>query len=664
MASDSDTSRLSPKRPPETLEDPDVSPNKRLKTLSSPPPSPSKGCGKIDESTVDSESDCCGICLSENGKAIRGWIDSCDHYFCFVCIMEWSKVESCCPMCKRRFTNIRRPPKDGVFLSERVVKVPVRDQVYHYFGNATIGPPNLYSEVQCNVCHSTADESLLLLCDLCDSASHTFCVGLGATVPEGDWFCQDCTVSKAEHGKSEMDTDCDNQTSFRNFHKKPRAEASVSIFDIVRESSITEVADNMTERGSRTHLSVAPNATALSARTLQHCRNVHVRIRALRENWNAFRSGALSFSSGLVDSGGCTNQRHNIGALLCDDRSGQSQTTSCSGQQLTAQKGSSCDTLHNRNSDDIDKAWKMMDAAKSLEQARGRISIVHQALKHPSSKVNVPKEKAKTSSSHLKSNSTPPCTKDFGSIGSEKHFQYHSLGERSIQHGSLMFEKQKQSTVTMRRNLKLGESFPTTRSQGYYELPSAMKLLTSVKVDVCDGNGGILSQENLFRVSSDVSNERDGSAHLISPTQSVPVASNVTCAKLDASSSCKMETPKGKARTEKSCVKSKAGRDNDAKSEIQSLVKLNLKLLSRDKKLGVDAFKEVARLATHSILAACGLEHPKPGVHSFPSSVCCHTNEVQRRRMSTLMPSSCRECFFIFVKDVVNTIMFEKIGYA
>lgn len=78
---------------------------------------------------MDSDSNCCGICLLEDGKAIRGWIDSCNHYFCFVCIMEWAKVESRCPMCKRRFSAIRRPAKPGVFPSERIVAVPVRDQV-------------------------------------------------------------------------------------------------------------------------------------------------------------------------------------------------------------------------------------------------------------------------------------------------------------------------------------------------------------------------------------------------------------------------------------------------------------------------------------------------------------------------------------------------------
>lgn len=77
----------------------------------------------------EEEGETCGICFSDSKRSIRGRIDSCDHYFCFVCIMEWAKVESRCPLCKRRFRSIRRPPVDGVFVVERVVDVPVRDQV-------------------------------------------------------------------------------------------------------------------------------------------------------------------------------------------------------------------------------------------------------------------------------------------------------------------------------------------------------------------------------------------------------------------------------------------------------------------------------------------------------------------------------------------------------
>ncbi|XP_057464293.1 uncharacterized protein LOC130754157 [Actinidia eriantha] len=594
--------------------------------------------------------------------------------------MEWAKVESRCPLCKRRFGNIRRPPKDGVFLTERAVKVPVRDQVYHHFGNATVGPPDAYSEVRCTVCNSERDECLLLLCDLCDSAAHTYCVGLGATVPEGDWFCQDCTVSRADHENSETDRDSDGRTSFGSFHEGPPADGQASIIDIVREFRFREVrrpfttvmqlpnhlsspilperttnlADSMTERPSGTNSTIAP--TESNARTVRHCRYVHDRIRTLRENWNAFRSGSLSFSSSSADSTGNTNQRLSGGTIVID-RSCQSHSTRCSSQHVAAQKGSSCDT---RSSYDVDKAWKMMDVAKSMGARKGT-SLADQTSKHPLSKLNTPIGKARASSSLLSSSNKPFGNKDLADAGPQKHYQHYSLEKGNDSHTSQIDVKQKLGIVSTKRVLKSGEISPSAQSPGYHELPSSRKVQTSVIVDIYHGNVGKVREENLPAVSSDVSYEHGRSACLISSARPMTAASNTSCAKLDVYSSSNTLS-NGKAGMGKSCAGSNSKKDDDAKSEIQSLVKLNLKLLTCDKKLGVDAFKQIARLATHSILAACGLEHPKPGVRSFPSFVCCHANQAQQLQMSTLMPSSCKECFHAFVKDVVHIIMVEKIG--
>ena len=125
------------------------SPNKRLKTetlaLNPPVPSPiDKGKAPIiaennDESEDDyvsseiSSPQNCGICFLEEGKTTRGLIDSCGHYFCFLCIIEWSKIESRCPLCRGRFSTIRRVRKDGSFIGEGSVRVPVRDQVWFMF---------------------------------------------------------------------------------------------------------------------------------------------------------------------------------------------------------------------------------------------------------------------------------------------------------------------------------------------------------------------------------------------------------------------------------------------------------------------------------------------------------------------------------------------------
>ncbi|MFS7962997.1 hypothetical protein Hanom_Chr08g00733031 [Helianthus anomalus] len=65
-------------------------PSKRLKTLSSDSPSvSSKGKSKIENEDDDElQLGTCDTCLLDEGISLRGFIDSCYHYFCFVCIME------------------------------------------------------------------------------------------------------------------------------------------------------------------------------------------------------------------------------------------------------------------------------------------------------------------------------------------------------------------------------------------------------------------------------------------------------------------------------------------------------------------------------------------------------------------------------------------------
>eukprot|EP00924_Labyrinthula_sp_SR-Ha-C_P003292 augustus_masked-scaffold_15-processed-gene-5.47-mRNA-1 protein AED:0.07 eAED:0.77 QI:0/-1/0/1/-1/1/1/0/383 len=62
----------------------------------------------------------CGICL--DNISTRGVLNSCDHLFCFSCIVRWSKRSSTCPHCKRAITNIKK--NDEVF---KVKKKNLRD---------------------------------------------------------------------------------------------------------------------------------------------------------------------------------------------------------------------------------------------------------------------------------------------------------------------------------------------------------------------------------------------------------------------------------------------------------------------------------------------------------------------------------------------------------
>uniref|UniRef100_A0A1J3CVP8 PHD and RING finger domain-containing protein 1 n=1 Tax=Noccaea caerulescens TaxID=107243 RepID=A0A1J3CVP8_NOCCA len=137
----------------------------------------------------------CGICLSEEDmRRLKGTLDCCSHYFCFTCIMEWSKVESRCPLCKQRFRTISKPARStpGVDLREVVIPVPERDQVYQPTEEELRSYLDPYENTICTECHQGEDDGLMLLCDLCDSSAHTYCVGLGREVPEGNWYCEGC----------------------------------------------------------------------------------------------------------------------------------------------------------------------------------------------------------------------------------------------------------------------------------------------------------------------------------------------------------------------------------------------------------------------------------------------------------------------------------------
>eukprot|EP00878_Enallax_costatus_P023846 GHUV01025400.1.p1 GENE.GHUV01025400.1~~GHUV01025400.1.p1 ORF type:complete len:173 (+),score=38.88 GHUV01025400.1:182-700(+) len=48
----------------------------------------------------------CSICFEATQEV--GEIDSCYHRFCWPCINQWADRDSRCPLCKQRFTRIRR----------------------------------------------------------------------------------------------------------------------------------------------------------------------------------------------------------------------------------------------------------------------------------------------------------------------------------------------------------------------------------------------------------------------------------------------------------------------------------------------------------------------------------------------------------------------------
>ena len=55
---------------------------------------PEAGVGEPSGSDSEADGLQCGICLNSASDLVRGKLDSCDHFFCFPCIMHWAQTES------------------------------------------------------------------------------------------------------------------------------------------------------------------------------------------------------------------------------------------------------------------------------------------------------------------------------------------------------------------------------------------------------------------------------------------------------------------------------------------------------------------------------------------------------------------------------------------
>lgn len=437
-------------------------------------------------------------------------------------------------------------------------------QVYYHTGNATSGPPNLYSEVKCSICEGIKDESLLLLCDLCDSSAHTYCVGLGYTVPEGDWFCQDCTLLKDEHTKSESDIDADGQTNISSVEQSPTYE-HISILDIVRESRVhvvplptstdEVVTRNNIKRSSSTSLeAIAQQQPKPNARTLRHCRNLHDRIRVLRQNWNGFRSGDYCFSS---NRGECNNSQKSVTSR------GKEDSLSSSNKQSVSQCGSS-DVKSDTRDIEIQKAWEMFDKAK-------RSKVLPHVPKCPIGKLNPIKSSIHVSHRQVPLDSQQNGGKNVGSMGAVDH---HRSFVKDCS------ELPSSSSAKLMSNLHVAKDIndccegsiisrtPALQESGSSkEIPSHLHTANTRSVR-------LQATETLKRqhcMESDVSRP-------IVPSTEVKGVNHVS------SSLNKVKLTKEKMESKKIYVDNQ--KYNDAKSEIQSLVKLNLKLQTKEEKLG------------------------------------------------------------------------------
>ncbi|XP_075828846.1 PHD and RING finger domain-containing protein 1 isoform X3 [Microtus pennsylvanicus] len=135
----------------------------------------------------DDDAESCPICLNAFRDQAVGTPETCAHYFCLDCIIEWSRNANSCPVDRTIFKCICiRAQFNGKILK----KIPVENTRACEDEEADEEDPTF-----CEVCGRSDREDRLLLCDGCDAGYHMECLDPPLQeVPVDEWFCPECAA--------------------------------------------------------------------------------------------------------------------------------------------------------------------------------------------------------------------------------------------------------------------------------------------------------------------------------------------------------------------------------------------------------------------------------------------------------------------------------------
>ncbi|KAF4996542.1 hypothetical protein FDECE_12394 [Fusarium decemcellulare] len=152
---------------------------------SAPEPAPAAATTATASDTLEDDSSYLNIVAA---------LDGCNHIIHDACIRSWAQKTNTCPICRNPFHSVRvYNGVDGTAISK--YDVQDKKQIAEFDVRQWLGEnPEEEEEEQgnpCPICNSSEREDVLLLCDSCDAAYHTHCIGL-EEIPDGDWYCMEC----------------------------------------------------------------------------------------------------------------------------------------------------------------------------------------------------------------------------------------------------------------------------------------------------------------------------------------------------------------------------------------------------------------------------------------------------------------------------------------
>ncbi|XP_036068412.1 PHD and RING finger domain-containing protein 1 isoform X4 [Oryzias melastigma] len=148
----------------------------------------------------DEDSEKCPICLNSFTEQPVATPENCEHYFCFDCILEWTKNANSCPVDRTAFNSIYiRQCYGGKVKKMVTVQKPAQK-------NQEDAVDLDLEQTNCEVCGGSDREDRLLLCDGCDAGYHMECLTPPLdSVPVEEWFCPECEANNQSSRSSAED---------------------------------------------------------------------------------------------------------------------------------------------------------------------------------------------------------------------------------------------------------------------------------------------------------------------------------------------------------------------------------------------------------------------------------------------------------------------------
>ncbi|WYZ40701.1 hypothetical protein EsH8_IV_001042 [Colletotrichum jinshuiense] len=194
----------------ESLQHPSLQPDGANGAGPAPAPAPATATTKPVYRAIDSDLEI----LEEPENNFIATLVGCNHVVHDQCIRSWAKNSNTCPICRTPFNEVslsselNGPPVDSYAVQDK--KQEPEFDIHRWLEE---NPEDEASEPSpvCPICESADREEVLLLCDGCNAAYHTHCIGL-AGVPQTEyWYCFECADNNTGRSSSGETSDAEVQ---------------------------------------------------------------------------------------------------------------------------------------------------------------------------------------------------------------------------------------------------------------------------------------------------------------------------------------------------------------------------------------------------------------------------------------------------------------------